>query len=477
VHRVNCPTFVLYKLAAALLLIYTAVYVTGCGNSSTSGGNTQNSTSNQLGKGTSVASIPQKPAPTVRHVIVIFQENRSTDNLFHDFPNADIADRGVNSHGDIIPLAPAPLVSAYDLDHSHVAFLAYYDNGKMDGADTRAVACVRDPGNCRFPNPQFVYVPPTDVKPYFDMAERYSFADRMFQTNQGPSFPAHQFIISGTSSPAATSDLFAAENPFLQSGPPSASSFSKSGCAATPGTVVNLIDPSGDEFSKSSFTCFEHPTLPDLLDAKHLSWRYYSVGDAWNALWNGPSAIRHLRFGADWSKVVAQNSQVLKDIANRELPTVSWVIPDGRASDHPAVNDGSGPSWVAAIVNAVGESEYWPDTVIFVTWDDWGGFYDHVAPPIYNSYEFGFRVPLIVISPYAKRGYVSHVTHDFGSILKFIEKKFGLPSLGYADSRADDLSDCFDFNRWPRSFFPIKAPISAKHFLADTRLPIDPDDD
>jgi phospholipase C len=114
---------------------------------------------------------------------------------------------------------------------------------------------------------------------------------------------------------------------------------------------------------------------------------------------------------------------------------------------------------------------------IFITWDDWGGFYDHVPPPIYNSYEYGFRVPLLVVSPYARQGYVSHVAHDFGSILRFIEEKLGLPSLGYADSRADNLSDCFDFYQRPLQFHTVAAPLSAKHFLDDHRPPTDPDDD
>jgi hypothetical protein len=99
---------------------------------------------------------------------------------------------------------------------------------------------------------------------------------------------------------------------------------------------------------------------------------------------------------AQRSKVVPQNTQLFTDIADGQLPAVSWVIPDGRSSDHPKINDGSGPSWVASIVNAIGTSQYWSNTTIFITWDDWGGFYDHVAPPIYNSYEFGFRVPSLL---------------------------------------------------------------------------------
>jgi phospholipase C len=175
--------------------------------------------------------------------------------------------------------------------------------------------------------------------------------------------------------------------------------------------------------------------------------------------------------------VVLQQTQVLTDIANGQLAAVSWVIPSGRSSDHPGSNDGSGPSWVTSIVNAVGNSSYWSNTAIFITWDDWGGWYDHVAPPIINSYEYGFRVPLIVVSPYAKQAYVSHATHDFGSILKFIENTFGLPSLGYADATADDLSDCFDFAQTPLTFQPIAAKYDARYFLNDRRPPTDPDDD
>lgn len=193
--------------------------------------------------------------------------------------------------------------------------------------------------------------------------------------------------------------------------------------------------------------------------------------------WTGPNSILHLREGPDWSRVIADPSQILKDIPAGHLKAVSWVIPNGQSSDHSGGGDGSGPSWVASIVNAIGNSPYWADTAILITWDDWGGWYDHVAPTIINSYEYGFRVPMIVISPYARQGYVSHVTHDFGSILKFIETVFGLPSLGYADSRADNLSDCFVFSQQPTRFHNISAPFNASYFLHDTRPGEPPDDD
>jgi len=413
------------------------------------------------------------PGPKIQHVVVIFQENRTPDNLFHGLPNADIANSGVNSRGETIRLTPKSLTANYDLAHTHEAFVQMFNGGRMNGADKVAVECWH-PGVCPPRNPQFVYVPASEARPYLQMAEQYTFGDRMFQTNQGPSFPAHQFIISGTSAPTPTSDLFAAENPGYANGKGKPDAFWHTGCTAPSGEAVLLIDPSGHE-SSAQYPCFEHPTLADLLDAQGISWRYYTPSAG--MIWTGPNAIRHLRFGRDWSRnVIIKPAQVLTDIEKGALPAVSWVIPDGRSSDHPG-NDGSGPSWVAAIVNAIGQSPYWRSTAILITWDDWGGFYDHVAPPIYNSYEYGFRVPLIVVSPYAKPHYVSHEMHDFGSILRFIEDNFGLPTLGYADSRADNLSDCFDFDQAPLRFKRIRAPLDGKHFLGDRRPPTDPDND
>jgi len=414
------------------------------------------------------AQIPEHEHHRIQNVVVIFQENRSPDNLFHGLPNADIANVGVNSQGQQITLQPAPMVTNYDLAHTHAAFVAMYDNGNMDGADKVKVTCNKGANNCPPPNAQFMYVNPSDVDPYFQMAQQYTFGDRMFQTNQGPSFPAHQFIVSGTSAPSPNSNLFAAENPMGVSNPAN-----NAGCTAPSAEFVKMIDPSGSE-SQKMYPCFDHLTLMDLLDFNGISWRYYAPSAG--SIWTAPNAINHLRFGDDWNNVILKPTQILTDISNGQLASVTWVMPSGRSSDHPGITDGTGPSWVASIVNAIGNSQYWDNTVIIITWDDWGGWYDHVAPTIINSYEYGFRVPLIVVSPFARQGYVSHVTHDFGSIVKFIEEVYRLPSLGYADALADDLSDCFDFHRHNR-FQAIKAPHNKQYFLKDKRPPTDPDDD
>jgi phospholipase C len=370
--------------------------------------------------------------------------------MFHGLPGADIADTAQDSHGNTIVLQPVKLASGYFLGHSHHDFVNAYNGGLMNGFDNEGQACPRHP--C-----VFNYVPESDVDPYFQMAEQYTFGDHLFQTNQGPSFPSHQYLISGTSEPLVGSPLLAAENPDGKPGDIVA------GCNSSPDVTVAMIDPLGSQSTKL-YPCFEHPTLMDLLDQKNVTWRYYAPTAG--SLWTAPDVINHLRFGADWNNVVFPETKVLHDITTNKLAAVSWVMPDSLTSDHPGSTDGSGPSWVASIVNEIGQSTYWSDTAIFITWDDWGGFYDHVPPPtIFNSYELGFRVPLIVVSPYAKPGYVSKVNHEYGSILHYIEHNYSLGTLGFTDARADDLSDCFNYQQSPIVFRTITAPLGPKYFL------------
>jgi phospholipase C len=380
---------------------------------------------NGCGGGGAAGGVPNPSArPTsakVQHIIIIFQENRTVDDLFNGFPGADTLSSGETSTGAVVPLHPVGLEAPYDLDHSHPGFVTEYNNGNMNGFDLEKTSA--QPGFTPPPDAAYGYVPHSETAPYFALAEQFTFADRMFQTNEGPSFPAHQFILAGTSIPTPGSDLLVAENVAFPTAVPKVNQ----GCDSPPGSTVALIDPLGNE-SQTQFPCFDHPTLPDLLDAKNISWKYYTPEPYF--LWTAPDAISHIRYGADWAKVSIPETNIFSDIDLGQLPAVAWVIPTGTDSDHAGTLSNAGPSWVGDVVNAIGTSKYWNNTVIFVTWDDWGGWYDHVKPQIYNSYELGFRVPLIVISPYAKAGYVSHVQHEFGSILKFIEEQYGLGSLG-----------------------------------------------
>jgi phospholipase C len=410
--------------------------------------------------------IPISTAPKtgefskITHVVIIFQENRTPDNLFNGLPGADTVRSGKNSQGESVPLRPIRLTAPYDVSHKHGAYLVEYANGKLNGFNKVESKCQArrrcPPRDVR----AYGYVPRTEVEPYFEMARRYTFGDRMFETNQGPSFPAHQYIISGTSTVRNGSRLRAASNALTPSG-----KFT-GGCDSPPGSYVMLIDPSGNE-DRETYPCFNRLTLMDLLDRRSLTWRYYEA-HLGAGLWEAPDAILHLRDSKEFATdVVAPSKTILTDIAAGRLADVVWLTPTARASDHAGVTNGTGPSWVASVVNAIGESRYWNTTAIILTWDDWGGWYDHVAPPQYNSYELGFRVPLVVISPYAKQHYISHRQHEFGSILKFIEKTFGLPSLGTTDVRSDDLFDCFNFNKAPTPFQPIKAPLPKGYFLRE----------
>jgi phospholipase C len=442
---------------------------------------------------------------TFKHVIVVFQENRTPDNLFGSNPNfepgVDIATFGINSKGKKIPLTATPLNNCYDLSHAHRAFTLEYDHGKMDGADLVSVG--KDP-RCVVPeNPQYKFVDNSDgtVQPYFDIAKQYGFANRMFQTNQGPSFPAHQFIISGTSAPDTNSPLFAAENMGLKE---------SAGCLAPANQTVKVIDQKGSETSNPPiYPCFEHPTLTDELNKAGITWKYYTPTAG--SIWTGPNAIRHMCLpkdengklvctGDDWvSHVVIPPNKFLSDIQNCQLPAVSWVIPNAPQSDHARSADGSGPAWVAAIVNALGANRrcgktgevYWKDTAIFITWDDWGGWYDHVPPYRVgqrkgwgSGYVYGFRVPLLVVSAYTPAGYVNNANHDFGSILKFIEKNFsaqgqplGLIGPGtYADAYANNLEFFFSLTR-ARPFHPIAAKFDVNHFLHSHETLAGPDND
>ena len=388
----------------------------------------------------------QLPTP-IKHVVIIFQENRTPDYLFQGIPGADIAKTAVDWYGKQVSLHEVSLGAAYDLDHSHAGFNRDYNGAGMNGFD-RSLPYA-------YHLRPFGYAPESEARPYHDMAKQYVFADHMFQSNEGPSFPSHLYIISGTATEKKLAGYRVSGNAHNPNGPSGGG-----GCDVPPASRVHIINIYTGEAGPETFPCFDRPVLSDFLDQKGVTWRYYQkfMGPG---LWHAYDAIRHVRYGPDYANVVSPPQTVLTDIARGQLRGVSWVMPDGAHSDHAGRNGFKrGPSWVAAVVNAIGKSKYWSSTAIFVTWDDWGGWYDHLPPPIINHYELGFRVPLIVISPYAKHGYVSKGQHEFGSILACTEEIFGIPkgSLNATDKRADDLMDAFDFAQRPRSFVPIKAP-------------------
>jgi phospholipase C len=402
-------------------------------------------------------------AGTIKHVVVIIQENRTFDNLFNGFPGADTAQSGVTSTGATVPLEPLGLEDTkIDPDHSHTAWYRTYAGGKLYFDLNSATGTSLAP---------YSYVPNSETIPLFTLAERFTLADRMFQSNTGPSFVAHQYLVAGSTQIAAGE--FVTENPA-----PDLKGIW--GCDEPPRNLVATLAPNGVD-GPGVFPCFTYETIADELDAKSLSWKYYApgIGADFGGVWSTFDANKQIRYSADWTtKVISPETKILSDLrAGTPLPDVTWVVPSFKNSDHPGSASTSGPAWVASIVNAIGASPNWNSTAIFVTWDDWGGWFDHVSPPQLDSMGLGFRVPLIVISPYAKRGYVSHVQHEFGSILKFTEETFGLAPLAASDTRADDLADCFDYASGPQPFRIVPSRLQAKDFLRQLPDSRPPDDD
>lgn len=392
----------------------------------------------------------------IKHVVIIIQENRSFDNFFKGFPGADTVDVGM-SHSGPVRLHPVDLDSPIDVDHQHKAFVLEYDGGKMDGWDRVDTLPRQDPS---FP---YAYVPREQIEPYWRMAQEYTLGDRMFQSNTGPSFPAHLYLIAGQSD-------FTANNPnHLET-----TKFAW-GCDSPLTARVSVIDAEGKEVG-GPFPCLNFPTIADTALPMGVTWRYYAPGlDSLGNIWSAFDAIRHIRYSPYWGNVYSPETRVLKDARRGDLPNITWVVPSAQNSDHAfpkqnlprdiAVSGQYGPEWVASVVNSIGRSPLWSSTAIFVVWDDWGGWYDHIAPPQLDRMGLGPRVPFIVISPWAKRHYVSHVQHEFGSLLKFTELAFGLPSLHTTDDRSDALRDCFDFNQKPPAFREIPTMRNAAFFL------------
>lgn len=423
------------------------------------------------GAGSAVTPVRQAAAVSsngvstkyVKHIVIMIQENRSFDNLFATFPGADGATYGYTHTGKKIALKKHGLAAA-DVNHDWSTFEAECDlhgsTCKMDGFDLAKIN-----GNNPGGTYAYQYVDPAQIGPYWSIAQNYALLDHMFQTQGSGSFTAHQDLIAGGTAIDDTNSLI--DYP---------SEWKVWGCDAPANTHTSLITVDDTyKLNKGPKPCLTYPTgtIRDLLDAKHVPWKYYSplyhpkTGGA-GSLWNAFAAIDAVRNGPEWTTNISMpQTNIFNDITNGTLPAVSWVIPDQIYSDHPRTDKGTdkGPEWIASVVNAIGESPYWKTTAVVILWDDWGGFFDHVAPKRYGSGQLGFRVPVLVVSPYVAAGKISHVNFEFGSILKFVEQTFDLGSLGTTDVRAKSLGDVFQFKKPARSFVKIPASLSPEYFL------------
>ena len=400
---------------------------------------------------TPAAFTLSKPAGKIQHVVIIVQENRSFDDLFQGYPNADTVSSGQNSKGQTIKLTPVGLERQYVIDHSAMAmFAACNGTGSLPGTDCRMNGFDNEESFNGPKNPEYVFVPHEETIPYFALAHEFVLADRMFQSHLDESFISHQYIIAGQAHHGV--DL-------------------PGGYWGCDGGRTDSVQTITDQrtYGAPEVACFDYETLGDELDDHHLTWRFYSnTINSDGGEWSGYQAVKHIRYGPDWSKdVITPQTQFFNDIAAGNLANVTWITPVCEDSDHVNCGGKLGPQWVSTLVNAIGQSRFWSTSAVFVMWDDWGGLYDHVPPPYEDFDGLGFRVPLLIVSPYARKDYVSHVQYEHGSILRFVEDQFGLKQLAASDARANDPANdkSFDWTQSPRRYRPVPTLYPPSFFM------------
>ncbi len=418
----------------------------------------------------------------LRHFVYIIQENHSFDNYFGTFPGAKGISKAVRlafRPGGKPRIAPFHLRTTalpHDLNHSWQAAHTAYDGGKMDGflwAEWPRALHFYWHGTVPRPNPALVHphttarrrrgrrvprqreaerfgyfrdrlarTPPRgrppqwvlntmgyynwrDIPNYWEYAHRFTLCDDFFSSLMGPSEPNHLYTV-----------------------------------AAQSGGMVNNPPPG----IAGQADVYSFPTMVQLLEHAHVSWKYYDeLKPHHHTLWNPLPGFVEFRQKPRLMAHLVHLGQFYTDIHDHKLPAVSWIVPDPFNSEHPPNDTVQGMWHVTHLINALMESPYWNDTVIILTWDDFGGFYDHVPPPKVDRYGYGPRVPTIILSPYVRPGFICHTYFDFTSPLKLIEVRYGLPALTQRDAHANDMLGCFNFkqNRLPPL---VITPVTRFHF-------------
>ena len=401
-----------------------------------------------LGYGTAPAPFDAASLHTttpIKHVVFIIKENRTFDNLFGRFPGANGATEGLDG-SRTRPLTQALDILPQDIKHCYECALQAWDHGKMDGFGSVSAFAEL------FAYTQYRRV---DLPVYWRWAKDFVLGDNFFASAQGPSFPNHLYSIAATSGGAHENPI--QDQDLLEQRHQQTGLFKSWGCDALPGAYVPVYDSEGHQ--KLVPPCFDFTTEGDLLSRAGIPWAYFAASQDQNGyLWSAYDAVRHIREDpAEWKAHLFPVDEAMANIRDGLLPPVTWITPRFELSEHPEYSFCQGQNWTARVVDAIMASPMWKDTAIFITWDDYGGFYDHVPPPQVDGFGFGIRVPLLVISPYAKQGYVMHELGEFSSVLRFVEDNWGLTQLTHRDRDATPMLSAFDFSQPPRP--PDPAPL------------------
>jgi phospholipase C len=348
----------------------------------------------------------------IQHIVIVMQEARSFDDLFCEYTGAD----GKCAEKTTIPLEAKCTISDTFADFKR---------------DVKTGDFGKEHANCPgYRRPEYAHVPPAELAPYYDIAQQYVLGHKMFSSTGNPTFEAHQYVIAA---------LAHAENqPFGKT--------SSDGCVYRQ-FVHEVIGGKID-------ACFTYKTLDDELTEAGLSSNYYRTADSKHPIVSTWDAYGWIKGG---SSGISPSSTFITDVASGKLAAVTWVTPAYADSDLSGSLSACGPTWVASVVNAVGESQFWSTTAVVIVWSGFGGWYDHVLPPYLDKEGLGLRVPVLVVSPYARSGYVDHVQFETTSVLRFVEDTFGLSQLAASDKRARNLAtSTLDLDQQPRTFVQIK---------------------
>jgi phospholipase C len=414
-----------------------------------------------------LARTHHQSSDPIQHIVIIVQENRSFNNLFYGFPGAKTVKTGEESNGTKITLKPVGLETTWDIEHDLGGFISSCNGtGSEPGTDCRNNGFNNEywgcGGSCPDPVPPYSYVPHTETKPYFFMGKNYVLADQMYASNlDASSFISHQYIIAGQASSAVNYP-----NNYW-------------GC---PGIQYYGSDPistitSERGYGSSEELCWDNDTLGQEMDNAGLSWAFYTGsvnGDG--GIWSAYQNIQPIYYGPDWTNdVITPQTKFFSDVSNGKLRDLTWITPTCANSDHAGCGSNTGPAWVASLVNAIGQSQYWNNTAIFIFWDDYGGWYDPEPPKMLDYDGLGMRIPMLVVSAYARKGKVDHTHYEHGSILRFVENTFGLPQMAASDKRATPPDKAFDFTKPPRSFETVPSNHNIEFFMHQRPDLRDPD--
>jgi phospholipase C len=435
----------------------------------------------------SAQAIPFRGIHRIRHVVIIMQENRSFDSYFGTYPGAD-GIPGLAGNPGRVPCVPDPATGSCQRPyhdrrlvniggpHTSDAFTGDLDHGRMDGFLKTRETCVNpvDPISCEAGEPVDVmgYHTAQEIPNYWSYARSFVLQDHMFEPVNSWSLPAHMYMLS------AWSALCSVE------GKPS--SCRSSLYPVSLSSVAGLPTDLGPHHAPPHY---DWTDITWLLHRAHVSWSYYiqpgpepdcetgATFCTYNpqdprtpGIWNPLPSFTDVKQDGQGRDIRA-TADLFGALKRGALPAVSWVIPNGIDSEHPTSNIHTGMEYVTRIIDAIMRSKAWRSTAIFLAWDDWGGFYDHVTPPVVDGQGYGFRVPALVISPYARRGYIDHQALSFDAYLKFIEDDFlgGQRLNPKTDGRPDPRPDVrenarilgnllrdFDFSQKPRA--PLLIP-------------------